>query len=261
MLIDRFRVDGRVALVTGASRGIGAACARALAEGGADLVLAARTEETLSRMAEEVSSLGRRAETVACDLSDLDNMAALVDRARQAFGRLDIVVNNVGGTAPRPFSATKTRHLEEALRWNVLTAFEMTRQAVPLMLEHDGGSVVNISSGAGHLPERGYLAYGTSKASLDALTRFLAADLGPRIRVNAVAPGAIETEALGTLLTDDIKAGIISRTHTRRLGEPEDIAAAVLFLASPAGSFVTGKVIEVDGGTDVNTVPLGLPDL
>ena len=261
MLIDRFRVDGRVAVVTGASRGIGAGCALALAEAGADLVLSARSEDTLAEVAGQVKELGRRAETVACDLSDLTNMERLVDAAMTSFGRIDIVVNNVGGTAPRPFMATKTRHIESALQWNVLTAFELTRAAVPRMLEGEGGSVVNVASAVHRLPERGYAAYGTAKAALVAMTRFLAQDVGPRVRVNAVAPGAIETEALGTLLTDDIKDGIISRTAMRRLGRTEDIAAAVLYLSSDAASFVTGKVLEVDGGTEVNTVPLGLPDL
>jgi len=261
VLSDLFRVEGRVAVVTGASRGIGAGCALALAEAGADLVLSARSEETLAEVAGEVSALGRRAETVPCDLSDLSNMERLVDRAVSSFGRIDIVVNNVGGTAPRPFLNTKSRHLESALQWNVLTAYELTRAAVPKMLEGAGGSIVNIASAVHRLPERGYVAYGTAKAALVAMTRFLAQDLGPRVRVNAVAPGAIETEALGTLLTGDIKDAIISRTALRRLGRTEDIAAAVLYLASDAASFITGKVLEVDGGTEVNTVPLGLPDL
>ncbi len=261
VILDRFRLDGRVAVVTGGSRGIGAACAVGLAEAGADLVISARTAGSLDQVAGRIRALGRRAEVVACDLSDLENLAPLVEATSAAFGRLDVVVNNVGGTAPRPFTHTRTRHLGDAFAWNVLTAYELTRAAVPLMLAGDGGSVINISSAAGHLPERGYLAYGTAKAALDALTRFLAADLGPRIRVNAVAPGAIETEALAPMLEGSIREGIIARTHTRRLGRPEDIAAAVVYLASEAGSFVSGKVIEVDGGTEANTVPLGLADL
>ena len=261
MILERFRVDGRVAVVTGASRGIGAASATGLAEAGAALVLSARQPEALEAKAEELRSLGAQVATVAADLSDLSALAGLVDLARDRFGRLDIVVNNVGGTPPRPFANTKTRHLERALSWNLLTAYELVQAAVPVMLEGGGGSIINISSAAGHLPERGYLAYGTAKAALDSLTRFLAADLGPRIRVNAVAPGAIETEAMAGMLDETIRAGIIARTHTRRLGRPEDIAAAVVYLASEASSFVTGKVLEVDGGTEANTVPLGIPDL
>lgn len=261
MFLDRFRLDDHVAIITGGSRGIGAACARALAEVGADVVLAARTATDLEEVADSVRRSGRRAETVAVDLSDLERIPELVQTAEATFGRLDIVVNNIGGAAPRPFLATKTRHVEAALRWNVLTAYELARAAAPVMLAGRGGSIVNISSAVGHLPERGYLAYGTAKAALDAMTRFMAADLGPRIRVNAIAPGAIETEALGAILDEGIRSGIAARTHTRRLGRPDDIAAALVYLVSEAGSFVSGKVLEVDGGTDVNTVPLGLPDL
>lgn len=260
MILDRFRLDGRVAVVTGASRGIGGACALALAEAGADVVLGARNESGLDEAAGRVRALGRRAETVAGDLSELSNLDRLVERAVSAFGRIDVVVNNVGGTMPRPFMATKARHLDAALQWNVTTAYHLVRAAAPVMLEGEGGSVVNISSAAAHLPERGYLAYGTSKAALEAMTRFLAADLAPRIRVNAVAPGAIETDALA-LLDDSMRNGIIGRTPMRRLGTAEDIAAAVVYLASDAGSFLTGKVLQVDGGTEANTVPLGLPDL
>ena len=261
MILERFRLEGRVAVVTGSSRGIGAASALALAEAGAALVLAARQADTLETKAAELRARGAEVATVAADLSELSALSGLVEVARERFGRLDVVVNNVGGTPPRPFPNTKTRHLERALSWNLLTAYELVQAAVPLMLEGGGGSVINISSAVGHLPERGYLAYGTAKAALDALTRFLAADLGPRIRVNGVAPGAIETEAMGGMLDDNLRAGIVSRTHVRRLGQPEDIAAAVLYLASEASSFVTGKVLEVDGGTESNTVPLGLPDL
>ena len=261
MILERFRLDGRVAVVTGSSRGIGAASALALAEAGAALVLAARQADTLETKAAELRAQGAEVVTVAADLSELSALSGLVEVARERFGRLDVVVNNVGGTPPRPFLNTKTRHLERALSWNLLTAYELVQAAVPVMLEGGGGSVINISSAVGHLPERGYLAYGTAKAALDALTRFLAADLGPRIRVNGVAPGAIETEAMGGMLDDNLRAGIVSRTHVRRLGQPEDIAAAVLYLASEASSFVTGKVLEVDGGTESNTVPLGLPDL
>ena len=261
MVLERFRLEGRVAVVTGSSRGIGAASALALAEAGASLVLAARQADTLETKAAELRAQGTEVATVAADLSELSALPRLVDVARERFGRLDVVVNNVGGTPPRPFLNTQTRHLERALSWNLLTAYELVQAAVPLMLEGGGGSVINISSAVGHLPERGYLAYGTAKAALDALTRFLAADLGPLIRVNGVAPGAIETEAMGGMLDDNLRAGIVSRTHVRRLGQPEDIAAAVLYLASEASSFVTGKVLEVDGGTESNTVPLGLPDL
>lgn len=257
-----FRLDGKVAIVTGASRGIGAATASALAEVGCDLVVSARSADVLGDFATSVrSATGRRVEEVPADLSEVENLGALVDTAREAFGRLDVVVNNVGGTTPRPFVDTSPRFLESAFHWNVTTAFALTQAAVPLMLEGGGGAVVNISSAVGHLSDRGFVGYGTAKAALDHLTHLMATDLSPRIRVNAVAPGSIETDALGTVLNDEMRTKMTSMTPLRRLGRVEDIAAAVLYLASDAGSYLTGKVIEVDGGLLTPNLPLGLPDL
>jgi 7-alpha-hydroxysteroid dehydrogenase len=261
MLLDRYRLDGRAAVVTAASRGIGAASALALAELGADVVIAARGAEALGAVADEVKALGRRAEVVVADLTDLDAAAGLAERCRDAFGRVDIVVNNLGGTYPRPFLATSPRFLEEAFHVNVSTALALSRAAVPLMLEGGGGSIVNITSALGRLRERGYLAYATAKGALAHMTRQMAADLAPRVRVNAVAPGAVETEALGTMLDDGMRATIVERTPMRRLGTPEDIALAVAYLASDAASYVTGKVLELDGGMEAANLPLGLPDL
>jgi 7-alpha-hydroxysteroid dehydrogenase len=262
VVLDLFRIDGKVAIVTGASRGIGAACASALAECGADLVVSARDPEVLGAQAKTVEDeTGRRVFAVPADLSDLDNLSLLADAAMDNFGRIDIVVNNVGGTMPRPFLDTSARYLESAFHWNVTTAYELTKLCAPHMLNAEGGSIVNISSAVGHLSDRGFVGYGTAKAALDHMTELLAIDLAPRIRVNAVAPGSIETDALGSVLNDEMRATMTSMTPMRRLGRVEDIAAAVVYLASDAGSFLTGKVIEVDGGLIVPNLPLGIPDL
>ena len=263
MILDRFRVTGQAAVVTGAGRGIGAATAIALAQAGADVLISARTEDQLAKVAREIETAGRRAVIVPADLSDLDAAAGLARAAAEAFGRLDIVVNNVGGALPRPFLATKPRHLADAFQFNVGIAHRLTQAAVPCLLAGQGqGVVINISSVMGRVAGRGYLAYGTAKAALAHYTRLAAADLAPRIRVNAIAVGSVATSALDIVLTnDELRERMERATPLGRIGDPEDIAAAVLFLASPAGGYLTGKIIEVDGGLSQPNLDLGLPDL
>jgi 7-alpha-hydroxysteroid dehydrogenase len=262
MILDRFLLTDRSAIVTGAGRGIGAATAVALAEAGADIVLAARTEEQLREVAGRVEAAGRRAVVVAADLSDLDAVASLAGTAWEELGRLDVLVNNLGGTMPRPLLDTSPRFLEEAFHFNVTTAHALVRAAVPHMLAGGGGAIVNISSAMGRTSGRGYLAYGTSKAALAHYTRLAAKDLAPRIRVNAVAVGSAATSALDIVLqSDELRTAMEQATPLKRIAEPEEIAATVLYLASPAGSFLTGKVVEADGGLDVPNLDFGLPDL
>jgi len=262
MILDRFRLDDQVAVVTGAGRGIGAATAVALAQAGADVVISARTEDQLAAVAAEIDAAGRRAHVVPADLSDLDAVAALAPVAREAFGRLDIVVNNVGGSMPRPFLDTSPRRLVEAFSWNVATAHALTRAAAPIMLESGGGSVVSMSSMMGRSAARGFVAYGTAKGALSHWTRLAAQDLAPRIRVNAIAVGSVATSALEVVLTDDtLRTTMEDTTPLGRIGEPADIAAAVVYLSSAAGAYVTGKVVEVDGGLLMPNLDLGLPDL
>ena len=264
MILDRFKVTDQVAIVTGSGRGIGAASAVALAEAGADIVLAARTEEQLREVARRVAATGRRAAVVAGDLTDVELMGSLADTAHQAFGRVDIVVNNLGGTMPRPLLDTSPRALEEAFHFNVGAGHALVRAAVPLMLEGEapGGAIVNISSVMGHVGARGYLAYGTVKGALEQYTRLAARDLCPRIRVNAVAVGSTATSALDIVMSsDELRTQMEEATPLKRIGDPEDIAATVLFLASSAGSFITGKIIEADGGLQSANLEFGLPDL
>jgi 7-alpha-hydroxysteroid dehydrogenase len=283
MILDRFRVTGQAAVVTGAGRGIGAAAAIALAQAGADVLIAARTEDQLAKVALEIEAAGRRAVVVAADLADLDAAAGLADTAAEAFGRLDIVVNNVGGAMPRPFLATKPRHLANAFQFNVAVAHSLTQAAVPHLLasgpagENGGegpdaggrqdnagpvGAVINISSAVGRVAGRGYLAYGTAKAALAHYTRLAAADLAPRIRVNAIAVGSVATSALDIVLTDDtLRTQMERETLLGRIADPEDIAAAIVYLAAPASAYITGKILEVDGGLDRPNLDLGIPSL
>ena len=263
MILDRFRLDDQVAVVTGAGRGLGAAIAVAFAEVGADVVISSRTRSELDDVAEQIRALGRRAHVVTADLADTDATAALAQTAVDEFSRLDIVVNNVGGTMPNLLLNTSTKDLKSAFTFNVATAHALVIAAVPLMLEHSGGgSIINITSTMGRLAGRGFAAYGTAKAALAHYTRLAAADLAPRIRVNAVAVGAVATSALDIVLTDDTLRGQMERaTPLGRIGDPADVAAAVVFLASPAGGYITGKIIEVDGGIDRPNLDLGIPDL
>ncbi len=262
MLLDRFRVDDRVAIVTAGGRGIGAASALALAECGADVVIAARTAEQLDDVAAQVKERGRRAVAVPADLSDLDAVTGLVDTAIAEFGRLDIVVNNVGGSMPMPFLDTDVKTFEGAFHFNVSTTYALTQAALPHLLESGHGSVVNITSAMGRFRDRGYVAYGTAKAALAHMTRLLAADCAPKVRVNGVAPGSIATSALEIVVSNEpIHQEMVSKTPLRRLGEPDEIALAVLFLASDAGSYITGKILEVDGGIEASNLDMHLPDL
>ena len=262
MVMERFRLDGKVAVITGAGRGIGAASALALAEAGADVLLSARTADQLEQVAKEVQALGRRAVVVPADLSDLDAVAALAQTAVDELGRLDVVVNNVGGAMPREFLRTNAKALEDAFHFNVSTAHALTRAALPHLLKSGEGSVVNISSAIGRVAGRGYAAYGTAKGALSHWTRLVAFDLAPRVRVNAIAVGSVATSALEVVLTnDDLRTEMETKTPLKRLGQPEDIAAAVVYLTSPAGAFVTGKVLEVDGGLEAPNLGLNIPDL
>ncbi|MGH3411594.1 MAG: SDR family oxidoreductase [Marmoricola sp.] len=264
MILDRFAVTGQAAVVTGAGRGIGAATAVALAEAGADVLLAARHRDQLEKTAAKVEAAGRRAVVVPADLNDLDEAAGLAERAYHELGRLDVVVNNVGGTIPNALLDTDAAYLEEAFHFNVSTAHSLVRAAAPLMLrgEDPGGTVVNISSVMGRVSGRGYLAYGTAKAALAHYTRLAATDLAPSVRVNAIAVGSVLTSALEYVANDEsVMAEMTAKTPLGRLGEPDDIAATALFLASRAGGYLTGKVIEADGGLQAPNLDLGLPDL
>ncbi|MCV7254403.1 MULTISPECIES: SDR family oxidoreductase [Mycobacteriaceae] len=263
MILDRFRLDDQVAVVTGAGRGLGAAIAVAFAEAGADVLIASRTQAQLEEVAAQIAATGRRAHIVVADLAHPEATAALAEQAVGAFGKLDIVVNNVGGTMPGPLLNTSTQDLKDAFTFNVGTAHALTQAAVPLMLEHSGGgSIINITSTMGRLAGRAFVAYGTAKAALAHYTRLAALDLCPRIRVNAIAPGSILTSALDIVASNEaLRDPMEKATPMRRLGDPVDIAAAAVYLASPAGSYLTGKTLEVDGGLTFPNLDLPIPDL
>ena len=251
MILDRFRLDGRVAIVTGAGRGIGAGTAIALAEAGADVVCAARTQADIEATADAVRKTGRRALAVATDVTETAQLSALVDAAVGEFGRIDILVNNAGGWLPRSVVQTSERAFEAALRFNVTAAFLLTQLALPHLAANGEGVVVNISSRAASMVQPAFTAYATAKAALSMMTRAMAPELAPKVRINAIEVGGVETDALAHVLSDDsVRKQLEDNTPMRRVGQPEDIAAAVVYLVSPASSRVTGKIFEVDGGVE-----------
>lgn len=262
MILDNFRLDGQVAVVTGAGRGLGAAIAVAFAEVGADVLIASRTHSELASVAARIESAGRRAHIVVADLAQPEKNAELAAQAVAAFGRLDVVVNNIGGSMPNTLLTTTVEDMRDAFAFNVLTAHALTTAAAPLMLQTSGGCVINISSTLGRLAGRGFAAYGTAKAALAHYTRLAALDLCPRIRVNAIAPGSILTSALDVVAADDALRGAMEKaTPMRRLGRPDDVAAAAVYLASPAGGYLTGTMLDVDGGLVAPNLRLPIPDL
>ena len=261
-LLDSFRLDGKVAIITGAGRGIGAGIARAYAEAGANVVVASRTKEQLDEVAADVRAFGREAVVAPCDVNENEALEELVNTAISELGRLDIVVNNAGGTMPKPFLDTSPGFFERSFHFNVTTAFVLSKAAAPHLLASGAGAIVNISSTMGRLRDRGFVAYGTAKGALSHMTRLMAADLAPKVRVNGIAVGSVATSALEIVLqTPEIHDEMVRKTPLKRLGRPEDIAACALYLASPAASFVTGKIFEIDGGLEEANLELGLPDL
>jgi 7-alpha-hydroxysteroid dehydrogenase len=263
LILDRFRLDDQVAIVTGAGKGIGRGIALAFAEAGAHVVGAARTETDLASLAGEVRALGRRALPVPTDVTRTDDLARLVDATMAEFGRIDVLVNNAGGTPPVPALRTSERFFENALRFNVTSAFLLTQLVAPRMVDTAGaGAVVNISSRSSDMVQTAFVAYGAAKAALNMMTRNLAAELAPRVRVNAISVGGVATQSLEMVLTDaKLRAQFEANTPMRRPGEVEDIACAALYLASPASSWVTGKVLQVDGGTEAPAISVPVPPL
>jgi 7-alpha-hydroxysteroid dehydrogenase len=252
MILDLFRLTDRVAIVTGAGRGIGRGIALGFAEAGAHVVSAARSVAQIEETAAAVRERGRRALAVPCDVKQRAQLDQLVAATLAEFGRIDLLVNNAGGWPPKEALRTSERAFEEAFRFNVTSAFLLTRLVVPHMVASGGGAIVNISSRAGGLVQPGFAAYGTAKAALSFLTRTLGAEFAPKVRVNAIAVGAVDTSALEVVMTDEnLRREFERNTPMGRIGRVEDIAACAVYLASPAAAWVTGKVFEVDGGSEI----------
>lgn len=241
-------LDGKIALVTGASRGIGRGIARALAEAGADLALCARDAEKLAETAVAVTNTGRRAECVVVDQCESASVAAAVATTLEAFGRIDILVNNAGITDDNLLIRMTDEQWEGVIRTNLTGTYLFTRAAAKPMMKQRSGSIINIASIIGIMGNAGQSNYAASKGGIIALTKSVAKELASRnIRANAVAPGYIETD-MTQELSEDVKEKMLDAIPMKSFGSPADVAAVVVFLASDASRYVTGEVINVSGG-------------
>ncbi|HEX9119479.1 MAG TPA: 3-oxoacyl-[acyl-carrier-protein] reductase [Terriglobales bacterium] len=242
------RLDGRVALVTGASQGIGRACALALAEAGAAVALAARNELKLAETADQIRAAGGRAETFKIDLASEDEIKSGVKAAIAKFGKLDILVNNAGITRDQLALRMKRADWDAVITTNLTGAYLCSQQALSSMLRQHWGRIINITSIFGQIGQAGQANYAASKAGLIGLTMALAREMASRnITVNAVAPGYIET-AMTDALAPEQKQTAVKMIPLGRVGTPQDVAAAVRFLASDEASYITGHVLSVNGG-------------
>ena len=241
-------MSSRTALVTGASRGIGKAVAKLLATAGHRVIVTARNVEKLEETAGEIRAAGGEAYAIAMDLGSAESISEAIGRAAKDFGRIDILVNNAGITKDGLAVRMKTADWDQVLKTNLTGAFVATQQVLQGMMRERWGRIVNISSVVGEMGNAGQANYVASKAGLIGLTKALAQEVGSRnITVNAVAPGFIETD-MTHVLSQELKDKMVANTPLKRIGSPEDVAHAVKFLVSDDAAFITGHVLDVNGG-------------
>jgi NAD(P)-dependent dehydrogenase (short-subunit alcohol dehydrogenase family) len=252
MYMDKYRLDGKVALVTGGSRGIGRATALGLAEAGADVAVASRKRPDLENVAADIKRMGRKSLAVAAHVGRMDDIRSLVAKVRDEFGRIDILVNNAG-TSPALASSLEVdeRLWDSIMNLNLKGLFFLSQAVAKVMKEHGGGRIINVASMDGFKPEANIGTYAVSKAGVIMVSRVMALELARyNIRVNTIAPGNVHTR-LGDsrfLAMPEYEEEMVKRTPLGRIGEPDDIVGAMIYLASDASSFVTGECIVVAGG-------------
>ncbi|MCZ6709007.1 MAG: SDR family NAD(P)-dependent oxidoreductase [Gammaproteobacteria bacterium] len=255
-ILDQFRLDGQVAVVTGGGRGIGEGIALGFAQAGADVVLAARRTEEIEAVADKVREHGQRALAVTTDMMEIEQVQKLAQATVDEFGRLDCWVSNAGGAddrVPRTLLEMPERQWDFQLNLNLRAVWTGAQAAANIMKDSGGGTIINISSGAGRKPSPFNGPYGVAKAGVNSLTQTMAAELAQHaIRVNGISPGPIPTEVFLEFfnITEEDIPGLGERFSIPlgRVGTPEDIATAAIYLASPASSWMTGETIEINGG-------------
>jgi len=249
-VLDNFRLDGKVSIVTGASRGLGQAMAEALAEAGSHVVLAARSEEALNTVAEGIRALGARALAVPTHVENEQELDHLVERTLKAFGRIDVLVNNAGITIRCPAMDYTIEDWDKVLAINLRSVFLLSQKVARIMSRQGGGKIINMASMLSEVGVATIPAYAASKGGIRQLTKALAVEWAEHnIQVNAIGPGFFRTDLTETLYHDPERhSKIINRVAIKRWGKPEDLKGAVVYLASKASDYVTGQILYVDGG-------------
>lgn len=249
MIKNLYDLSGKVALVTGGSRGIGKSISLALAEGGADILLNyARSDKQADEVKREIEAMGRKCVTVRADVSRYEQAQMLGKAVTNHFGKLDILINNAGVNRDRTLRRMTVEQWNEVIQTNLSSLFNCTKAVVETMVAQNGGAIVSVSSIIGEMGNIGQANYAATKAGIMGFTKTMARELAPNnIRVNAIAPGFIETDMLGTV-PEDIRKQILTQIPLNRFGTPEEIALAVLYLCSPAASWITGITLRMNGG-------------
>ncbi|QDU81145.1 3-oxoacyl-[acyl-carrier-protein] reductase FabG [Polystyrenella longa] len=250
-----FDLTGKVALITGGSRGLGKAMARGLAIAGADIIIASRDEDTLKRsLAEIMKGTQVRGKYLIADMTNRESVHELGQQAIAAMGQVDILINNAGGNVPEEADQIQDENWDKIVELNLSSCMALSRSVIPNMKERKWGRIIHISSIMGIASKRGRNAYSATKSALMGLARAQALELGPYgITSNCLAPGPFLTELPASVLSDEEKERFSDRTALKRWGQPEELAGPALLLASNAGSYITGETLVVDGGTLINT--------
>ena len=245
-----FDLKGKTAIVTGGGNGIGKASCKMLAAFGANVVVSDYKLEAANEVVQEIIKDGGKAAAVDCDVTKDEALVRLVDETLKAYGQINILVNNVGGGGAGRESPSQIQvsQFAKVFEMNVFSMWRLCQLVAPHMKESGYGSIINMSSMASINKSPAISAYASSKAAINHMTRNLAFDYGPDIRINAIGPGAIRTQALQTVLTPEIEKKMLAHTPLARLGEPDDIAGAVLYFAAPVSSWVSGQILFVNGG-------------
>lgn len=247
-IIDSFRLDGRVALVTGASRGIGAGIAEGFAEAGADLALVARSKDDLEKVAQKARDLGRRVQVIPADVADLSVIPSIVQQTLDAFGQIDILANVAGITRRKPLLEMPPEDYYAVIQVNLHSVYFLTQAVGKIMVEQRRGKIINIASMTSFRGYAGLMPYSLAKTAILALTRNVAVEWAPfNVQANAIAPGWIETPMTATMVPARIK-WVIDHTPLGRFGTTREVAQLAVYLASPASDFMTGQVLPLDGG-------------